>query len=136
MDKRIFRVVNDAKPARAKRHLFLAPRSLLVTMRRSEMNEAIDQVRSLLRQADEALARQLHPARTPKERDDDLAEAQRAHRHAAAILDTLRAQASADDGLVAALASLHMEAADLEILISEIRFDENERLPRLRHAEA
>lgn len=101
------------------------------------MNQAIDQVRSLLRQADEALSRQADATRTPKQRDDDFAEAQRAHRQAAAILETLQSQSRIDESFVAALAPLHVEAADLEILISEIRFDENEltlRLPRLRAA--
>ncbi|MCU1278561.1 MAG: hypothetical protein JWM53_2107 [bacterium] len=99
------------------------------------MNEAIDQIRSLLRQADEALSRQVEYSRTPKQRDDDFAEALRAHRHAVSILDTLQSQSQVDEAFVAALAPLHIEVADLEILISEIRFGESEwtqRLPRLR----
>ena len=103
------------------------------------MNEAIEQIRSLLQQADVALSRQALSSRTPRERDDDFAEAQRAHRQAVAIVDTLRAQAPIDEAFVAALAPLQVEVADLEILISEIRFDESEltqRMPRLRSARA
>lgn len=97
------------------------------------MNEALEQVRSLLRTADEALSRQAEWTRTPKQRDQDFDEALRTHRQAVAILDTLQSQWTADESFVAALAPLQVEAADLEILISEIRFDETERLPRLRH---
>jgi hypothetical protein len=99
------------------------------------MNEALDQIRSLLRQADEALTRQVQSSRTPKQRDDDFDEALRAHRRAVAVLDTL-SQSPVDEVFVAALAPLQVEVADMEILISEIRFDESERterLPRLRH---
>jgi hypothetical protein len=100
------------------------------------MNEALEQIRCLLRRADDALARQVQMNRTPKQRDDDFDEALRAHRQAVAVLDTLQSQAPVDEVFVAALAPLQVEVADLEILISEIRFDENERterLPRLRH---
>jgi len=100
------------------------------------MNEAVEQIRSLLKKADDALSRQVQPARTPKQRDADFDEALRAHRQAVAILNTLRSQPEVDEKLVEAIAPLHVEAADLEILISEIRFDEverTERLPRLRH---
>ncbi len=100
------------------------------------MNEAIERIRSFLRQADEALSRQCQMTRTPKQRDADFDEALRAHRQAVAILETLQSQSPVDDDFVAALAPLQVEAADLEILISEIRFDESERterLPRLRH---
>jgi hypothetical protein len=100
------------------------------------MNEALEQIRSLLRTADEALARQGQTTRTPKQRDEDLEQALRAHRQAVATLDTLRSQSTVDESFVAALAPLQVEVADLEILISEIRFDETERterLPRLRH---
>jgi hypothetical protein len=100
------------------------------------MNEALEQIRSLVRKADEALARQAQPTRTPRQRDADFDEALRAHRQAVAILDTLQAQPSLDDEMVAAIAPLQIEVADLDILISEIRFDESERterLPRLRH---
>jgi hypothetical protein len=103
------------------------------------MNEALEQIRSLLAQADEALSRQVQPTRTPKQRDDDFDEALRAHRQAVAILSSLRAQPEIDEQLVEAIAPLQVEAADLEILISEIRFDETERterLPRLRHIES
>lgn len=101
------------------------------------MNAALEQIRSLLRQADEALSRQNQIMRTPKERELDFDEALRAHRQAVAILDTLQSQSLADDDFVAALAPLQVEVANMEILISEIRFDETERterLPRLRHA--
>ena len=100
------------------------------------MTEALAEIRSLLRVADEALSRQTQPTRTPKQWDDDLDEALRAQRQAVAMLTTLQAH-PVDDALVEALAPLQVEAADLEILISEIRFDEadrTERLPRLRHA--
>jgi hypothetical protein len=99
-------------------------------------NEALEQIRSLLRTADEALSRQGQTTRTPKQRDEDLEQALRAHRQAVAALDTLRSQSTVDESFVAALAPLQVEVADLEILISEIRFDETERterLPRLRH---
>jgi len=101
------------------------------------MTEALDRIRSFLQQADDALSRQMQANRTPKQRDDDFDEALRAHRHAVAILDTVQAQSAIDDTVVAELAPLQVEVADMEILISEIRFDENERterLPRLRHA--
>lgn len=100
------------------------------------MNEALDQIRSLLQQADEALSRQCEMNRTPKQRDEDLDEALRSHRQAVAILDTLQSQSPIDDVFVAALAPLQVEVVDMEILISEIRFDERERterMPRLRH---
>jgi hypothetical protein len=100
------------------------------------MSEAIEQIRSLLRTADEALSRQAQSSRTPKQRDADFDEALRTHRRAVAILETLQAQPTVDDAFVAALAPLQVEVADMEILISEIRFDETERterLPRLRH---
>lgn len=74
--------------------------------------------------------------RTPKQRDEDFDEALRVHRQAVAILDTLQSQSPIDEVFVGALAPLQVEIADLEILISEIRFDESERterLPRLRH---
>ena len=99
------------------------------------MNEAIEQIRLLLRHADEALTRQAQTTRTPKQRDDDFDEALRAHRTAVAILESLQSQ-HVDEKLVAELAPLQVEVADMEILISEIRFDESERterLPRLRH---
>jgi hypothetical protein len=98
------------------------------------MNEALDQVRSLLRQADDALSRHALMTRTPKQRDDDFDQALRAHRQAVALLDTLTSRSPLDDDFVSELAPLQVEAADMEILISEIRFDETERLPRLRHA--
>jgi hypothetical protein len=50
----------------------------------------------------------------------------------------LQTQTTVDEAFVSALAPLQIEVADLEILISEIRFDETERterLPRLRHVE-
>lgn len=100
------------------------------------MTEALEKIRSLLRQADEALSRQLQMNRTPRQRDADFDEALRAHRHAVALVDTLQSQAPIDEHLVSALAPLQVEVADMEILISEIRFDERERterLPRLRH---
>jgi hypothetical protein len=100
------------------------------------MNAALEQIRSLLRRADEALSRQNQTMRTPKEREVDFDEALRAHRQAVAILDTLQTQSPVDDEFVAELAPLQVEVADMEILISEIRFDETERterLPRLRH---
>ena len=100
------------------------------------MNEAIEQIRSLLRNADEALTRQAETTRTARQRDDDFDEAVRAHRQAVAILNTLQDKSTVDETVVEALAPLQVEAADLEILISEIRFDETERterLPRLRH---
>jgi hypothetical protein len=103
------------------------------------MTEAIDRIRSLLEQADQALSRQCEAARTPRQRDEDFAEAQRAHREAVAIVETLRTRSPIDDAFVAALAPLQVELADLEILMSEIRFDESEltqRLPRLRAAGA
>ncbi|HEY2745026.1 MAG TPA: hypothetical protein VGL86_10405 [Polyangia bacterium] len=96
----------------------------------------LDQIRSLLQRADDSLSRQAQMNRTPKQRDDDFDDALRAHRQAVAILDSLRSQPLVDDELVAAIAPLQVEVADLEILISEIRFDEcerTERLPRLRH---
>jgi hypothetical protein len=104
------------------------------------MNEALEQIRSLLEKADEALSRQAQRLRTPKQRDEDFDEALRAHRQAVAILSLVQSQAQApvDEELVAAIAPLQVEASDMEILISEIRFDENERterLPRLRHAD-
>jgi hypothetical protein len=101
------------------------------------MDEAIEQLHSLLRQADVALSRQAQSTRTPKERDDDFAEAQRAHRHAVAIIDALRSR-EIDEAMVSALAPLQIEVADLSILLSEIRFDEAElayRIPRLRSAD-
>jgi len=101
------------------------------------MNEAIEQIRSLLRKADDALSRQAQRTRTPKQRDDDFDEALQAHRHAVAILNTLQTQRQVDEQLVAAIAPLQVEVADLDILLAEIRFDESERterLPRLRHA--
>jgi len=101
------------------------------------MNEAIEQIRSLLTKADQALNRQADRTRTPRQRDDDFDEALRAHRQAAAILGTLHGKPEIEESFVAALAPLQVEVADLEILISEIRFDEverTERLPRLRHA--
>ena len=103
------------------------------------MDEALEQARLLLRRADEALARQAEPARTPKQQDEDFAEAQRAHREAIAVLDGLQTRVPIDDAFVAALAPLQIEISDLAILMSEIRFDESEltfRLPRLRHADA
>jgi hypothetical protein len=54
------------------------------------MNAALEQIRSLLRQADEALSRQNQEMRTPKERELDFDEALRAHRRAVAVLDTLQ----------------------------------------------
>ncbi len=100
------------------------------------MNEAIEQIRSLLQKADDALARQAQTERTPRQRNNDFEEALRAHRQAVAILDTVRARPTVDDEFVSALAPLQVEVADMDILISEIRFDESERterLPRLRH---
>jgi hypothetical protein len=100
------------------------------------MHEAIEQIRALLHKADDALSRQAQTTRTPKQRDEDFDEALRAHRQAVAILNTLQAQPLVDDEFVAAIAPLQVEVADMEILISEIRFDEaerTERLPRLRH---
>ena len=100
------------------------------------MTEAIEQIRSLLKKADEALSRQAQRSRTPKQRDEDFDEALLAHRQAVAILGAMRSQSDVDVALVEAIAPLQVEAADLEILISEIRFDEverTERLPRLRH---
>jgi hypothetical protein len=100
------------------------------------MDGALDQIRSLLRQADEALSRQAQTSRKPKQRDVDFDEALRAHRRAVAILGTLQSQSAVDHTFVTALAPLQIEVADMEILIAEIRFDENEqteRLPRLRH---
>ena len=88
-----------------------------------------------MRRADAALSRQAEPARTPKQQDEDFAEAQRAHRDAVGILEALQSSVPIDDAFVSALAPLQVELSDLEILISEIRFDENEltfRLPRLR----
>jgi hypothetical protein len=100
------------------------------------MNEAVEQIRALLEKADDALSRQTQPARTPKQRDDDFDEAVRSHRQAVAILNTLQSQTQIDDEVVAAIAPIQVEVADMEILISEIRFDERERterLPRVRH---
>jgi len=100
------------------------------------MNEALAQIRTLLRRADDALTRQAQMSRTPRQRDDDFDEALRAHRQAVGIWDTLHAEAPVDESVVAELAPIQVEIADLEILIAEIRFDENERterLPRLRH---
>ena len=100
------------------------------------MNEALEQIRALLRDADDALSRQVQPARTPKQRDDDFDAALRAHRQAVAILNTLQVRPNVDEEFVAAMAPLQVEVADLEILIAEIRFDESERterLPRMRH---
>jgi DNA transposition AAA+ family ATPase len=102
------------------------------------MNEALEQIRSLLEKADEALSRQGQRSRTAKQRDEDFDQALRAHRQAVAMLSLLQAQPHVDDAFVAAVAPLQVEATDLEIMISEIRFDENERterLPRLRHAD-
>ena len=101
------------------------------------MNEALEQIRSLLEKADEALSRQVERTRTARQREEDLDQALRAHRQAVAMLSVLQSQPHADEELVAAVAPLQVEATDMEILISEIRFDENERnerLPRLRHA--
>jgi hypothetical protein len=99
------------------------------------MNEAIEQIRSLLRTADEALTRQAQRTRTPKQREDDFDEALRAHRQAVAVLNALQAR-PIDEAFVSELAPIQVEVVDMEILISEIRFDETERterLPRLRH---
>ena len=101
------------------------------------VNETLEQIRSLLRKADDALSRQAQSSRTPKQRDNDFDEALRAHRQAVSILDMLRMQPIVDEELATAIAPLQVDVADMEILISEIRFDENERaerLPRLRHA--
>ena len=89
------------------------------------MEEAIDQVQLLLQKADQALTRQAQLTRTPRERDEDFAEAQRAHRQAVAIMEALRRH-TIDEAMVVALAPLQIEVADLEILLSEIRFDEAE----------
>ncbi len=100
------------------------------------MNEAIEQIRSLLEKAEQALSRQMQMTRTAKQRDEDFDEALRAHRQAVAILNTLQSRPDVDEKFVEAIAPLQVEVADMEILISEIRFDENdrtERLPRLRH---
>jgi hypothetical protein len=100
------------------------------------MNELLEQIRSLVHEADEALVRQAQSTRTPKQRAEDFDEALRAHRRAVAIFETLQAKSNPTEELVAALAPLHIELADLDILISEIRFDETERterLPRVRH---
>lgn len=100
------------------------------------MSEAIEQIRSLLEKADEALSRQMQATRTPKQRDEDFDEALRAHRQAVAILSTLQSQPDVDEKFVEAIAPLQVEVADMEILISEIRFDESERterMPRVRH---
>jgi len=100
------------------------------------MNESLEQVRAALRESSEALARRDSPRRTPKQRDDDLEEAWRAHRHAASILDTLQSEARSDHALVEAIAPLQYDVTDLGILLSEIRFNEpSERLPRLWQAE-
>jgi hypothetical protein len=99
------------------------------------MDQAIEQVRALLRQADEALSRQAQSSRTAKQRDADFAEAQTAHRQAVAVIDALQRRSEVDEALVIALAPLQVEVADLDILISEIRFDEAElsyQHPRLR----
>ncbi len=100
------------------------------------MNEAIEQIRSLLEKAEQALSRQMQMTRTAKQRDEDFDEALRAHRQAVAILNTQQSRPDVDEKFVEAIAPLQVEVADMEILISEIRFDENdrtERLPRLRH---
>ncbi len=95
------------------------------------MHEALEQIRALLEKADEALSRQAQPTRTPKQRDDDFDEALRAHRQAVALLNGLQSQPQVDEEFVAAIAPLQVEVADMEILISEIRFDESERTERL-----
>jgi hypothetical protein len=101
------------------------------------MDEALQQIRASLRSASEALSRYQQIARSPKERDHDLDEARRAHRHAVSILETLQSRAREDHGLVEALAPLQVEIADLDVLLAEIRFDDEhtERLPRLWQAE-
>jgi hypothetical protein len=99
------------------------------------MIESIEQIRSLLKCADEALSRQAQADRTPTQRDEDFDEALGAHRRAAAILSTLQGQPEVDDRLVEAIAPLQVEAADLELVLSEIRLgdaDRTERLPRIR----
>ncbi|HXU68553.1 MAG TPA: hypothetical protein VN947_04450 [Polyangia bacterium] len=99
------------------------------------MTDAIEQIRSLLKCADEALSRQGQTNRTSTQRDEDFDQALGAHRRAAAILNRLQRQPEVDDRLVEAIAPLQVEAADLELVLSEIRFGEaerTERLPRLR----
>ncbi|MDB4967834.1 MAG: hypothetical protein JWN44_3523 [Myxococcales bacterium] len=101
----------------------------------NKRSQELERARSLLRQADEALTRQGQQSRSLKERDADFVEAQRAHREAVAVIEQLRDRSEVDEALVAALAPLQVEIADLEILMSEIRFDEAElsyRYPRLR----
>jgi hypothetical protein len=100
------------------------------------VTELLEEIRALLRQADAALSRQLLSGRTPRQRDEDFDEALRAHRHAVAILEVVHQQPTIAEALVTELAPIQVEIADMEILISEIRFDESERterLPRLRH---
>lgn len=101
------------------------------------MDRTIEQVRSLLQKADDALSRHASPSRTPRERDEDFDQALRAHRQAVLMLETLSdARVPVDAALVESIAPLQVEAADLEIILSEIRFDEHdrtERLPRVRH---
>ena len=102
------------------------------------MHEALDQIRTALRVAGEAIARHDELARTPKQRADDLAEARNAHRHAVGILAALHSQARHDHALVEAIAPLQLELADLEVLLTEIRFDEREateRMPRVHQAD-
>lgn len=104
------------------------------------MNEALEQIRSLLEKADAALSRQGQARRTARQRDDDFDEALRAHRQAGSMLSFLQSQPHVEERFAAAMAALQLEAADLDVLISEIRFDESERertehLPRLRHAD-
>ena len=103
------------------------------------MNRAIEEIRALLVLADEALMRRDQATRTPKQRDDDLAIAQRAHKRSLALVEMLRSNAQLDEVFVAALAPLQIEVADLEILIAEIRFDEGEstmRIPRVHGIDA
>jgi hypothetical protein len=90
------------------------------------MELAINIVRTLLAQADEALSRQSQVTRTPKQREADLSEARRAHSEATAMLEMMRRRGGIDASTAQTVGELENEVGDLGILISEIRFDEAE----------
>jgi hypothetical protein len=98
------------------------------------MIEDLERARSWLRVAEAALTRRMQRTRSARERDDDFDEAVTAHRQAAGILEALQDERQPDAQLVSAMAPLHVETADLGILLSEIRVDEGERtepIPRV-----
>ena len=102
------------------------------------MHSALEQVRRSLNIASEALALRDQLTRTLEQRDTDLGEAMRAHRYAKKILNLLRLRPDVDHSIVAAIAALEHEVTDLGMLLSQIRFDEEEdteRIPLEWHAE-